>query len=161
MPTFDVVSELDLQEVKNALDQAQREAGQRFDFKGTDTSLEQKDEGIVIRANSAGRVEQALDVLRAKMVKRGISPLSLDAQPVKPVGGMMHQQVIALKQGLDKDAAKQVVKALKDSKLKVQASIQGEVVRVSGKKRDDLQEAIALLKGAGLDIPLQYKNFRD
>lgn len=161
MPTFDVVSELDMQELKNALDQAQKEVAQRFDFKGTDASLELKDETIVLRANSQNRVEAVLEVLHGKLVKRGVSLLSLDAQPTKAVGGSMSQQVLNLKNGIDQDGAKKVVKALKDSKLKVQAAIQGDVVRVSGKKRDDLQEAIAFLKGQDLEIALQYKNFRE
>ncbi|MCA9579132.1 MAG: YajQ family cyclic di-GMP-binding protein [Polyangiales bacterium] len=161
MPTFDVVSELDLQEVKNALDQAQKEVAQRFDFKGTDASVELKDQTIVIRANSENRVAAVLEVLHGKLVKRGVSLLALDAQPIKAVGGGASQQVINLKQGIDKDGAKKVVKALKDSKLKVQPSIQGDVVRVSGKKRDDLQEAIAYLRGQDLEMSLQYKNFRD
>ena len=161
MPTFDVVSELDLQEVKNALDQAQKEVAQRFDFKGAEASLELKDQTIVLRANSTNRVAAVLEVLHGKMVKRGVSLLALDAQPTKPAGGQMSQQIINLKQGIDQDGAKKVVKALKDSKLKVQAAIQGDVVRVSGKKRDDLQEAIAFLRSQDLKIPLQYKNFRD
>ena len=161
VPTFDVVSELDMQELKNALDQAQKEVAQRFDFKGTDASLELKDQTIVLRANSQNRVEAVLEVLHGKLVKRGVSLLSLDPQPTKAVGGNMSQQVLNLKQGIDQDGAKKVVKALKDSKLKVQAAIQGDVVRVSGKKRDDLQEAIAFLKGQDLKLPLQYKNFRD
>lgn len=161
MPTFDVVSELDLQEVKNAIDQAQKEVAQRFDFKGTDASLELKDMSIVIRANSENRVSAVLEVLHGKMVKRGVSLLALDAQPVRAAGGQTSQQILNLKQGIDKEGAKKVVKALKDSKLKVQPAIQGDVVRVSGKKRDDLQEAIAFLRGQDLEIPLQYKNFRD
>ena len=111
MPTFDVVSELDLQEVKNAIDQAQKEVAQRFDFKGTDASVELKDQTIVIRANSENRVAAVLEVLHGKLVKRGVSLLALDAQPIKAVGGGASQQVINLKQGIDKDGAKKVVKA--------------------------------------------------
>ena len=161
MPTFDVVSEIDLQEVKNALQQAQREVGQRFDFKGTEASLEQTAEGIVIRANSEGRVDGARDVLETKMLRRKVPLLCLDKEEIKPAGGKMHQQLIRLKQGVDKDAAKKIVKSLKDSKLKIQASIQGDTVRVSGKKRDDLQTAIAHLKEQDFGLALQYKNFRD
>ena len=161
VPSFDVVSEIDMQEVKNALQQAQREVGQRFDFKGTDASLEQNDDGIVIRANSEGRVDGARDVLETKMLRRSVPLLALDKQDIKPAGGKMHQQLIKLKQGVDKDAAKAIVKSLKESKLKIQGSIQGDTVRVTGKKRDDLQSAIAYLKEQDFGLPLQYKNFRD
>ena len=161
MPSFDVVSELDRHEVDNALDQTNRELGQRFDFKGTDSSVEKTDEGLVIRANSEGRVDGARDVLETKMVKRKVSLKSLDAQTPQPAGGKMWRQLIKLQEGISQEKAKEIVKAIKESKLKVQGSIQGDVVRVTGKKRDDLQEAIAMLKEKDFDLPLHFKNFRD
>ncbi|MGF1467939.1 MAG: YajQ family cyclic di-GMP-binding protein [Sandaracinaceae bacterium] len=161
MPSFDVVSELDHHEVDNAVDQAKREVGQRFDFKGTDTEIDRTEEGVVLVANSESRVAAALDVLRDKMARRKVSQKSLHPGPTRPAGGNRYRQVVELKEGIDTDRAKRIVKLLKDSKLKVQAAIQGDLVRVSHKKRDALQEAIALLKAEDFDLPLQFKNFRD
>ncbi|MGD8608301.1 MAG: YajQ family cyclic di-GMP-binding protein [Myxococcales bacterium] len=161
MPSFDVVSKLDQHEVDNATNQASKEIAQRFDFKGTETTIEQSEEGIVIRANSEGRIDAARDVLETKMVRRQVSLKSLDPQQPQPAGGKMWRQVIKLKEGVSKEKAKDIVKAIKDSKLKVQASIQGDAVRVSGKKRDDLQAAIAMVKEKDFDLPLQFVNFRD
>lgn len=161
MPSFDVVSKIDQHEVDNACNQASKEITQRYDFKGTESSIEQTEEGIVIRANSEGRVDAARDVLEGKMVRRKVSLKSLDPQAAQPAGGSMWRQLIKLKQGLSKENAKEIVKAIKESKMKVQASIQGDSVRVSGKKRDDLQAAIQMLKEKDLDIPLQFENFRD
>jgi len=161
MPSFDVVSKLDQHEIDNAANQASKEIGQRFDFKGTDTTIEQTEEGIVIRSNSEGRLDAARDVLESKMVRRQVSLKSLDAQEPQPAGGKMWRQVIKLKEGVSKEKAKDIVKSIKDSKLKVQASIQGDAVRVSGKKRDDLQATIAMLKEQDFDLPLQFVNFRD
>lgn len=161
MPSFDVVSKLEHHEVDNALDQARREVSQRFDFKGTDTDLEKTEEGIVIRSNSEGRCTAAYDVLTDKIVKRKISLKALDAGDPKPAGGSTYRMVVKLKEGIDQDTARKIVKLLKDSKTKAQASIQGDVVRVSHKKRDALQEAIALLKQEEMDLPLQFQNFRD
>ena len=161
MPSFDVACKLDHHELSNAVDQASREISQRFDFKGTDTVIERTDEGIVIRSNSEGRLDAARDVLESKMVKRKLSLKSLDPQKPQAAGGQTMRQLIKLKEGVDLDRAKDIVKRIKDSKMKVQASIQGDVVRITGKKRDDLQEAIALLKEADLDLPLTYTNFRD
>lgn len=161
MPSFDVVCELDHHEVDNAIDQANRELSQRFDFKGTESSIEKTEEGIVIRSNSEGRLDAARDVLETKMVKRKISLKSLDPQKAQPAGGNMMRQLIKLREGITKDDAKEIVKAIKDSKVKAQASIQGDVVRVTGKKRDELQEVIAMLKGKELELPLSFKNFRD
>ena len=161
MPSFDVVSKLDQHEVDNARNQASKEIAQRFDFKGTNTSIEQTDEGIVIRSNSEGRLDAARDVLETKMIRRQVSLKSLDPQQPQQAGGNMWRQVIKLKEGVSKEKAKEIVKAVKDSKIKVQASIQGDTVRVSGKKRDDLQETIALLKEKDFDLPLQFVNFRD
>ncbi len=161
MPSFDVVSKIDPHEVDNARNQASKEIAQRYDFKGTDTTIEKTDEGIVIRANSEGRLDAARDVLETKMVRRQVSLKSLDPQAPQQAGGQMWRQLIKLKEGVSKEKAKEIVKSIKDSKLKVQASIQGDAVRVSGKKRDDLQAVIALLKEGEFDLPLQYVNFRD
>ncbi len=161
MPSFDVVCELDRHEVGNAVMQAQKEIAQRFDFKGTDTEVELTNEGIVLRSNSSGRLDAAREVLQSKAAKRKVSLKSFDAQKVQPAGGSTWRQLIVLKEGISKESAKEIVKAVKDSKLKVQASIQGDLVRVSGKKRDLLQETIALLKGKDLELPLQFTNFRD
>ncbi|HSN84811.1 MAG TPA: YajQ family cyclic di-GMP-binding protein [Polyangiales bacterium] len=161
MPSFDVVSKLDQHEVDNAINQAGKEIAQRYDFKGTEATIEQTEEGIVIRANSEGRLDAARDVLETKMVRRQVSLKSLDPQQPQPAGGKMWRQLIKLKEGVSKEKAKDIVKAIKDSKLKVQASVQGDTVRVSGKKRDDLQATIAFLKEQDFDLPLQFVNFRD
>jgi uncharacterized protein YajQ (UPF0234 family) len=162
MPSFDVVSKLDHHEIDNALDQARRELGQRFDFKGTNTEVDKGDEGIVIRSSSEGRVQAALDVIRDKMARRSVSLKALDAQAPKPAGNNTWRMVVALREGVSQDHAKQIVKMLKAEKaMKLQASIQGDSVRVSHKKRDVLQQAIQLLKGADLELPLQFENFRD
>jgi uncharacterized protein YajQ (UPF0234 family) len=161
MPSFDVVSKLDKHEVDNALNQASKEIGQRYDFKGTDTTIEETEEGIVIRSNSEGRLDAARDVLESKLVRRQVSLKSLEPQTPQQAGGQMWRQLIKLKEGVSKEKAKDIVKAIKDSKLKVQASIQGDLVRVSGKKRDELQATIAYLKEQDFDLPLQYLNFRD
>jgi hypothetical protein len=143
MPSFDVVSEVDMHELTNAVDQTNREVGNRFDFKGTNS-----------------KVEQILDILRQKMVKRGIDIGCLELEEPVTSGKEVRRKVIA-RQGIDKDLARKIVKMTKDAKLKVQAAIQGDQVRVSGKKRDDLQQVITMLKEAKLDLPLQYTNFRD
>lgn len=161
MPSFDVVSKIDQHEVDNARNQASKELAQRYDFKGTDSTIEQTDKGIVLRSNSEGRLDGARDVLESKMVRRQVSLKSLDAQQPQQAGGQMWRQLIKLKEGVSRDKAKEIVKSIKDAKLKVQASIQGESVRVSSKKRDDLQSTIAFLKEQDFDLPLQYVNFRD
>ena len=161
MPSFDVVSEVDMHEVDNALNQAQREVAQRYDFRDTGTSMERSEDGVVFVSNSEGRLSAALDVFREKLVRRNVSLKVVDAQDAQPAGGATWKQLVKLRQGVSKDAAKDIVKTLKGTKLKVQASIQGDAVRVTGKKRDDLQEAIAFLKTQDLELPLQYKNFRD
>jgi len=161
MPTFDVVSKLDRHEVENAVNQAAKEVAQRYDFRGTETSIEETEDGIVLRSNAEARIQAAWDVLQEKMVKRKVSLKSLDAEDPKPVGGQKFRMLVKLKEGIDTDPAKQIVKAIKESKVKVQAAIQGDLVRISGKKRDDLQEAIALLRAGDYGLPLQYLNFRD
>jgi len=161
MASFDVVSKLEMHEVENAVQQAKKEVGQRYDFRGTNASIEKSDAGITIKADGEGRVEAALSVLRDKLVKRKVPLLALDPQPVEPGAGKGYRQLVKLKQGVEKDKAKEIVKVIKASKMKVQASIQGDLVRVTGKKRDDLQAAISLLKESDLGLPLQYENFRD
>jgi cyclic-di-GMP-binding protein len=161
MPSFDVVSKLEHHEVDNAIDQARREVGQRFDFKNTETTIDKTEEGIVILSNSDGRCTAAYEVLQDKMVKRKVSLKALKADDPKPAGGNMYRLLIELKEGIDQDNARKIVKALKESKLKVQAAIQGDLVRVSHKKRDALQEAIQLIKAQNIELPLQFLNFRD
>lgn len=161
MPSFDVVSKVDHSEIKNALNQAQKEVAQRFDFKGTDSALEQKDTVLSVTANSEDRARAAWDVLVEKLVRRKVSLKHFEVgDPTKTSKGGAKIQ-ITIKEGIDKEPASQIVKLIKDKKLKVQAAIQGDTVRVTGKKRDDLQEVIAVLKSADLDIELQYVNFRD
>lgn len=161
MPSFDVVSQTDQHEVDNACNQAKKEIGQRYDFKGTESTIERTDEGIVIRSNSEGRIDAARDVLESKMVRRQVSLKALDAQPAQQAGGSMWRQLIRLKEGVSKEKAKEIVKTIKEGKIKVQASIQGDSIRVSGKKRDDLQDTMAFLKEKDFDLPLQFTNFRD
>jgi uncharacterized protein YajQ (UPF0234 family) len=160
MPSFDVVSEVNLHEVSNAVDQANREVSTRFDFKGSGAQFELQEGAVELQAESEFQLEQMLDILQTKLAKRGVDILSLDVQ--KPeVSGKQARQSIKLKQGIDGVLAKTLVKMVKDAKLKVQASIQGDKVRVSGNKRDDLQSVIALLRKAECSQPLQYENFRD
>ncbi|MEZ4374589.1 MAG: YajQ family cyclic di-GMP-binding protein [Polyangiaceae bacterium] len=161
MPSFDVVSKVDHSEIKNALNQAQKEVSQRFDFKGTDSALEQKDSVLSVTANSEERARAAWDVLVEKLVRRKVSLKHFDVgDPQKTAKGGA-KILITIKEGIDKEPASQIVKLIKDKKLKVQAAIQGDTVRVTGKKRDDLQEVIAVLKSADLNLELQYVNFRD
>ncbi|KAA6184859.1 YajQ family cyclic di-GMP-binding protein [Thiohalocapsa marina] len=160
MPSFDVVSECDMQEVRNAVDQANREIGIRFDFKGVEASFELSDGAIRMVAEQEFQLQQMLDILRQKLVKRKVDLSALDVEePVTSLNAA--RQRIGLKQGLDSDTAKRMVKALKAAKLKVQAQVQGDQLRVTGKKRDDLQQAIAQLKETDWELPLQFTNFRD
>ena len=161
MPSFDVVSKLDRHEVENAFQQAQKEVGQRYDFKDTETTLEQNADGIVFRSTTEDRLDAARGVLEDKLVKRKVSLKSLDPEKIEPAGGQMFRQLVKLKEGVDIERAKEIVKAIKDNKMKVQASIQGDIVRVTGKKRDDLQAAIAFLRSQDYGLPLQYVNFRE
>jgi cyclic-di-GMP-binding protein len=161
MPSFDVVSKLERHEVENAIAQAQKEIGTRYDFRDTGTSIEDTKEGIVLRSDAEARLEAAYGVLQEKMVKRKVSLKSLDPQEIAPAGGKSFRQLIKLKEGVEMEKAKEIVKALKDSKMKVQGAIQGDLVRVSGKKKDDLQAAIAFLRGKDFGLPLQYVNFRE
>lgn len=161
MPSFDVVSEVDWAEVTNAVDQANREIRNRYDFKGTDARVEQNDAVLSVFADSEFQVEQAADVLSNKLSRRKIDLGCLLPGPVQAIGGDKARQDVTIRHGIGQDAAKKIVKIIKESKLKTQTSVQGEQVRVSGKKRDDLQQAIALLREADLGLPLQYVNFRD
>lgn len=162
MPSFDVVSKVDWAEFGNALLQAQKEIGQRFDFRNTETSLEKNDEGIVIIANAVDRCKAALVVLEEKLVKRKVSLKHLDKQePGKGPKGSV-RLLVKLKEGIETEKAKQIVKIVKDSKIKVQAAIHEDTVRVTGKKRDDLQETMRLLRSQdSLELDLQFTNFRD
>lgn len=161
MPAFDVVSELDMQEVTNALDQANRETTTRYDFRDTNTTFELKEDTIVVETASEGRMEAAIDVLQTKFLKRGLSIKALSGGDVKPASGGRVRAVFDILSGIPQDAAKELNKSIKDQKLKVQVQIQGDQLRVQGKKRDDLQEVIAHLKGLDFRVPLQFTNFRD
>jgi len=160
MPSFDVVSEVDMHEVNNAVDQANREIGNRFDFKGTNARFELSDSLIVLHAQVDFQLKQMLDILNIKLGKRGVDVACLKVEEPEITGSSARQDAI-LRQGLDTELAKKMVKQIKGSKIKVQAAIQGQKIRVSGKKRDDLQSVIALLKEADIDLPLQFENFRD
>lgn len=161
MPSFDVVSKVSWAEVDNALNQSRKEIAQRYDFKDTETSIDKTEEGIVLKSNSEGRVEAALDVLKGKLVKRSVSLKYLDEQKAQPAGGQTVRQLIKIKEGIERDVARKLIDLVKQSKLKVQAAIHEDTVRITGKNRDDLQAAIKLLKGAEVDVELQYVNFRD
>ena len=161
MPSFDVVSEVDLVEVRNALEQANKEISTRYDFKGSDARIEQNDKVLTAFADAEFQLDQVKDILIAKLAKRNVDVRCLDYGKLEKVSGNKVKQAITVKEGVDSELAKKIVKLLKDSKLKVQASIQGEAVRVNGAKRDVLQEAIALVRKSITDFPLQYQNFRD
>jgi cyclic-di-GMP-binding protein len=161
MPSFDVVSKIQMHEVDNAVQQAQKEVATRYDFRDTQASIERTEDGIVLRANSESRLEAAYSVLQEKLAKRKVSLRSLDAQKREPAASNSYRQLIKLTQGISKEKAKDVVKYLKDTRLKVQGAIQGDAVRVTGKKKDDLQECIQSLRSHDFGIELQYENFRD
>jgi uncharacterized protein YajQ (UPF0234 family) len=160
MPSFDIVSELNEHEVSNAVDQANREVGTRFDFKGTNAKFELKDLVITLTAQADFQLKQMMDILRLKLTKRGVDVTCMKIdEPI--MSGQTAKQVVTLRQGIDTELGKKIQRLIKDSKLKVQAAIQDKQVRVTGKSRDDLQEAIALVRGAKLDLPMQFTNFRD
>jgi uncharacterized protein YajQ (UPF0234 family) len=161
MPSFDIVCELNWGEVDNALNQAQKELAQRYDFRNTDAAVERTEAGLVVRANSEDRVRAALTVFEEKLVRRKVSLLYL--APGDPAPGPKNSWKIDIevKEGIEREKAKELILLIKDSKLKVQVSIQEEMLRVTGKKKDDLQAAIAFLRGSDLGIEVQYKNFRD
>ncbi len=160
MPSFDVVSDFDAHEAANGVDQANREVTTRFDFKGTGSKFELDGQVIELTTQSDFQLQQMRDILRQKLAKRGIDIACLDEQAPELTGSQARQKII-LRRGIETDLARKLVKMVKGSKLKVQAAIQGDKLRVSGKKRDDLQAVIALLKDANIDLPLQYENFRD
>ena len=160
MPSFDIVSEVDMHEITNAVDQAAREIGNRFDFKGVDMEFNLKDDVLAISAEVDFQIHQMLDVLQNKMVKRGIEISCLKTADVNTVGQKATMQV-TVQQGIESETARSIVKKVKEKKMKVQIAIQGDKLRVTGKKRDDLQEVIALLKDENYGLPLQYNNFRD
>lgn len=161
MPSFDVVSQVDWAEVTNAVDQANREIKNRYDFKGADARVEHNGSELVVYADDEFKVGQAVDILHAKLAKRKIDLGCLEAGVVKLIGGDKAKQDITIRHGIKQDLAKKIVKLIKDTKLKTQASIQGDQVRVTGKKRDDLQQVIELLRDTKLGLPLQFINFRD
>ncbi len=161
MPSFDIVSEVNKVEVHNAVDQANKEVGTRFDFKGSDARIEPKENVLTLYADDDFKLSQVTDILTAKLTKRGVDIRSLKYGDVEKVSGNKVKQAITVREGVEQELAKKIVRVIKDSKLKVQASIQGEAVRVSGAKRDELQNVIALVKKSITDFPLQYQNFRD
>ena len=160
MPSFDVVSEFDAHEATNAVDQASREVNTRFDFKGTGSKFVLEASVVNLTSQSDFQLQQMLDILRQKLSKRGIDVACMQEEEPEMSGTEARQKVI-LRQGIETPLARELVKKIKASKIKVQSAIQGEKLRISGKKRDDLQSVIALLKDADVDIPLQYENFRD
>lgn len=161
MPSFDIVSEVDVVEIKNAVEQCNKEVSNRFDFKGSDARVEQGDKVLTVFADDDFKLEQVIDVLKTKLSKRNVDIRCLDYAKVEKVSGNKVKQAITVKVGVDTELAKKLVRLIKDSKLKVQASIQGDAVRVSGAKRDLLQECIAMVRKEITDFPLQYNNFRD
>jgi uncharacterized protein YajQ (UPF0234 family) len=160
MPSFDVVSEFDAHEATNAIDQANREVTTRFDFKGTGSKYEYVDQTITLTSQTEFQLQQMLDILRQKLAKRGIDIACMKVEEPE-ISGREARQKVVLRQGIDTPLARDLVKTIKGSKLKVQAAIQGDKLRVTGKKRDDLQAVIALLKNTDVDLPLQFENFRD
>ncbi len=161
MPSFDTVCEPNLVEVRNAVDNAAKEIGTRFDFKGTAAAIELKDKDITLTGDADFQLQQVEDILRGKLTKRNVDVRFLDRGDVQKAGGDKVKQVIKVKNGIDAETGKKIQRILKDSKLKVQAAIQGDAVRVTGAKRDDLQAAMALIKKDVADLPLSFNNFRD
>ena len=163
MPSFDIVSEVNHVEIRNAVDQSNKEVSNRFDFKGSDARVElnDKDKTLTVYADDEFKLRQVRDVLTGKLAKRGVDIRALEPGRMEPVSGNKVKETIKVREGIEQERAKGVVKLIKDSKLKVQGSIQGDCVRVSGAKKDTLQEAIALVRKSVTDIPLQFKNFRD
>ena len=160
MPSFDVVSEVDFHEVTNAVDQANRELKTRFDFRGVDAKFERTEDVVRVTAEADIQLDQMIDILRAKLVKRSIDPKVMDIGDQEHVGKLLHKN-IKIQEGVESLLAKKIVKLIKDKKMKVQAAIQGEKVRVIGKKRDDLQQVMSMLEEEDIETPLQYNNFRD
>jgi len=161
MPSFDIVCEANLVEVRNALDQSNKEIANRFDFKGSDARIEQKERELTAFADDDFKLGQVRDVLTAKLAKRGVDTRCLKLGDAETISGNKMKQPVTVREGIEQELAKKIVKLIKDSKMKVQGSIQGDVVRVSGAKKDLLQDAIALIRKSITDFPLQFKNFRD
>ncbi|MCX7890868.1 MAG: YajQ family cyclic di-GMP-binding protein [Burkholderiales bacterium] len=161
MPSFDITSEVNKVELRNAVDQANKEIATRFDFKGSDARIELADLALTLYADDDFKLKQVTDVLTGKLAKRGVDVRALAPQAVDKISGNKVKQAVAVRHGIEAETAKKIVKTIKDAKLKVQASIQGESVRVSGAKKDDLQAAIALVRKSITEIPLQFGNFRD
>lgn len=160
MPSFDVVCEIDMHELANAVDQANREIDTRFDFKGSDARIVRRDDAVELHGENEFQLGQMLDILHKKLVKRAVDIASLDVGEIE-LRGRRAQQTLGLRQGIDADTARKIIRRIKDEKLKVQTAIQGDQLRVSGKQRDDLQAVIGFLKQADFGLPLQYNNFRD
>mgnify|MGYP006422313649 FL=1 len=161
MPSFDIVSEVDKQEIRNVIEQVNKEVSTRFDFKGSDARVQQEDYNLTIYADDAFKIGQILDILMSKATKRGVDVRCMDKSEVEKISGNKTKQAITIKVGVEINLAKKIVKIIKESKLKVQASIQGETVRISGKKRDALQDTMTLMKKSITEFPLQFQNFRD
>jgi len=161
MPSFDIVNEVNKVELKNAIEQANKEISTRFDFKGSDARVEQKELELTLFADDDFKLRQVTDVLNGKFAKRGIDVRCLDFKNKEKIGGDKVKQIVNVKNGIESDLAKKIVRLVKDSKMKVQASIQGEAVRITGAKRDDLQAAIQLVKTSITEMPVQFQNFRD
>ena len=161
MPSFDIVSDVNQVEVRNAVDQANKEIGTRFDFKGSDARVELAEKALTLFADDEFKLKQVTDVLLARLAKRGVDIRALKSSDPEKISGNKMKQAVAVRTGVDAELAKRIVKLVKESRLKVQASIQGDSVRVSGAKRDDLQSVIALVKKSVTEYPLQYENFRD
>lgn len=161
MPSFDIVSEINAVELRNAVDNALREVATRFDFRGVQADIRLNDFSVELSSESEFQVKQLEDLFITHCTKRGVSTLGIDSGDGLLHSGKMYSQTFAFKQGIEQPKAKEIIRLLKDSKLKVQASIQGEKIRISGKKRDDLQTCMAFLKKSDIEIPLQFENFRD
>ena len=161
MPSFDITSEVNKVELKNAIDQSNKEVSNRFDFKGSDARIEQNELQLTVYADDDFKLKQVMDVFQGKCAKRGVDVRALDPKDAEKISGNKMKQLVDVKNGIEQEVAKRIVKLIKDARIKVQASIQGEAVRVSGAKKDDLQAAIQLVKGSVKEIPLQFQNFRD
>jgi uncharacterized protein YajQ (UPF0234 family) len=161
MPSFDIVSEVDWQEVKNSINQSNKEITNRFDFKGSNANIAESDPTLTLLGDDEFKIGQMMEILQMKLAKRGLDLSCLDKGEIRESGGGKATQIITIKQGVDTELGRKIVKLIKTKKMKVQASIQGDQVRVTGKKRDDLQQVISMLKEEDFGLPLQYSNFRD
>ena len=161
MPSFDITSEVNKVELKNAIEQSNKEITNRFDFKGSDARIEQNELQLTVYADDEFKLKQVMDVFQGKCAKRGVDVRALDPKDAEKISGNKVKQLVDVKNGIEQEAAKRIVKLIKEAKIKVQASIQGDAVRVSGAKKDDLQAAIQLVKSSVKEIPLQFGNFRD